>query len=201
MRQVIFVTDGDLSAKGVLEWLAPQMDCYCICASSGNPSTIDEQQLLKAIQEAPDVPILVMFDDCGCLNEGPGERNMRFLANHPDIQVLGALAVAAQTHAWEWTHVDVSVDRFGHLTAYGVDKEGLADLEVGRINGDTVSVLDDLQLPIVVGIGDIGKMARFDDVGRGAPVTRQAISLILERSGLNAEGGKEKNVQYKPDRK
>ncbi|WP_054711631.1 stage V sporulation protein AE [Bacillus sp. JCM 19041] len=183
MRKVIFITDGDLAAKKVLECLAVELNCRVIGASYGNPTTINAEVLASFVLAAPDVPILVMFDDCGIRDYGPGENAMRYLASHPEIEVIGAVAVASQTHAKEWTHVDVSIDRFGHRTAYGVDKEGLPDLEIGRINGDTVSVLDQLNLPCVVGIGDIGKMARFDDVKRGAPVTRKALEYILERSG------------------
>lgn len=158
MRKVIFITDGDLAAKKVLECLAVELNCRVIGASYGNPTTINAEVLASFVLAAPDVPILVMFDDCGIRDYGPGENAMRYLASHPEIEVIGAVAVASQTHAKEWTHVDVSIDRFGHRTAYGVDKEGLPDLEIGRINGDTVSVLDQLNLPCVVGIGDIGKM-------------------------------------------
>jgi stage V sporulation protein AE len=182
-RKVIFVTDGDLAAKKVLEFLSAELGCRCISASSGNPSMLAGEQLATLILSAPDVPILVMFDDCGWRDNGPGEEAMRYLAGHDQIDIIGAVAVASKTHAKEWAHVDVSVDRTGELTGYGVDKEGVPDLETGRIYGDTVSILDELQIPYIVGIGDIGKMARFDDVKRGAPVTRQALEMILERSG------------------
>lgn len=33
-------------------------------------------------------------------------------------------------------------------------------METGRINGDTVYCLDQLDVPIIVGIGDIGKMSK-----------------------------------------
>ncbi|GAF12100.1 LOW QUALITY PROTEIN: stage V sporulation protein AE [Bacillus sp. JCM 19046] len=183
MHQVIFVTDGDLATKKVLELVASELDCRVISASYGNPSTIDKEELAACILRALDVPILIMFDDCGIREKGPGEEAMTFLAHHNEINVIGAVAVASQTHAREWTHVDLCIDRFGERTAYGVDKEGLQELEIGRINGDTVSILDELNIPFVVGIGDIGKMARFDDVKRGAPITKKAIASILERSG------------------
>ncbi|UTR08078.1 stage V sporulation protein AE [Alkalihalobacillus sp. LMS6] len=184
MKTVIFVTDGDLASKKALEHIAKELNCQVISASYGNPTVIEPQELVDLIhQQKDEVPILVMFDDCGIRDMGFGEEAMQYIAKQQTINVIGAVAVASQTHAKEWTHVDVSVDRFGHLSQYGVDKEGLFDLEIGRINGDTVSILDDLKLPIVVGVGDIGKMARFDDVKRGAPITKKAIELILERSG------------------
>ncbi|HEU5140908.1 MAG TPA: stage V sporulation protein AE, partial [Bacillales bacterium] len=53
------------------------------------------------------------------------------------------------------------------------------------MDGDTVYVLDDLNLPIVVGVGDIGKMDNQDTVEKGCPITRQAVELVLERSTQN----------------
>ena len=65
--------------------------------------------------------------------------------------------------------VHVSIDREGELTEYGVDKHGLPEMEPHKMSGDTVYCLDSLQLPIVVGIGDIGKMGRKDDLSKGSP--------------------------------
>ena len=53
------------------------------------------------------------------------------------------------------------------------------------MNGDTVYCLDQLDVPIIVGIGDIGKMNRKDDVEKGSPITMKAVELILERSGYH----------------
>jgi stage V sporulation protein AE len=110
---------------------------------------------------------------------------LKYVAGHQDIEVLGVIAVASKTHQTEWAKVDVSIDRFGELTEYGVDKGGLKDLEVGRISGDTVYCLDQIDVPIIVGIGDIGKMARKDSVKNGCPITMKAVELILERSGYH----------------
>ncbi len=59
------------------------------------------------------------------------------MATHKQIDVLGILAVASNTHHWEWARVDVSVDRNGNLTEYGVDKFGLPDGEIGIISSTT----------------------------------------------------------------
>lgn len=182
-RKVIFITDGDKAARNAVEYVAREIGGRCISRSAGNPSTIDEEQLISYILQTPYDPVLVMFDDCGYRENGPGENAMQAVANHPNIEVIGAIAVASSTHSSEWTDVSVSIDRFGYLTEFGVDKEGLPDLERGRINGDTVYVLDQLNIPIIIGIGDIGKMAGWDAVEKGAPITRQAIEIILERSG------------------
>ncbi|WP_314728243.1 stage V sporulation protein AE [Bacillus sp. Marseille-Q3570] len=185
-KRVIMITDGDLYALKAVEQVAKDIGGRCISQSWGNPTRITGEELVTMILSTPYDPVLVMFDDCGYRGEGPGERAMREVANHPGIEVLGAIAVASKTHLAEWTHVDVSIDRFGELSAYGVDKSGLPDMEFGRLDGDTVYVLDELDLPFIVGIGDIGKMYGVDTAERGAPITRQAVQLILERSAQNA---------------
>ena len=60
------------------------------------------------------------------------KRLLKYVATHKQIDVLGILAVASNTHHWEWARVDVSVDRNGNLTEYGVDKFGLPDGEIGE---------------------------------------------------------------------
>lgn len=182
-RSVIIVTDGDEAARKVLEHVAAEIGGRCISKSAGNPTKLTGEELISLILKAKSDPVLVMFDDCGQREDGPGESAMKKVASHPGIHVVGAIAVASVTHAKEWTNVDVSIDRYGRLSEYGVDKEGLIDLERGRIHGDTVYCLEELKLPVILGIGDIGKMAGQDKVERGAPITRKAIELILERSG------------------
>ncbi|WP_078428577.1 stage V sporulation protein AE [Alkalihalobacterium alkalinitrilicum] len=186
-RQVILITDGDESAKKAVQHVAKEIGGRCISSSAGNPSTLTGDEIVKLIGQTPYDPILVMFDDCGYKMEGPGEQAMKYVVNHPNVEVIGAIAVASHTHFAEWTKVDVSIDRFGKLTEFGVDKNGLPDLEIGRIDGDTVYILDELKIPIVVGVGDIGKMGGFDTVERGAPITRKAVEIILERRGWKHE--------------
>lgn len=135
-----------------------------------------------------------MFDDSGIIGVGPGESALMTVAQDPDIDVLGVIAVASRSRKEEWTKVDVCIDRDGELTANGVDKYGLQEFENGRLYGDTVYCLDRLDIPIIVGIGDIGKMAGKDDVSKGSPITKQAIELILERSGYHDNRGKRKNT-------
>ncbi|WP_088102317.1 stage V sporulation protein AE [Halalkalibacter urbisdiaboli] len=184
-RRVILITDGDESACKAVEQAAKEIGGRCITQSWGNPTVLTGEEIVSHIQKTPHDPVLVMFDDCGFRNEGPGEAAMRYVATHPEIDVLGAIAVASATHSSEWTKVDISLDRYGHLTEFGVDKDGLADLEIGRINGDTVYVLDELNIPVIVGVGDIGKMAGLDTVEKGAPITKKAVEIILERSGYH----------------
>ncbi|MGN1401235.1 MAG: stage V sporulation protein AE [Bacillus sp. (in: firmicutes)] len=183
-RKVILLTDGDEYAKKAVETVAKEIGARCISLSSGNPTCITGPRLIKLIKQAKHDPVLVMVDDSGYIGEGLGEKVMQYIVKHPDIEVLGVIAVASKTKKNEWTRVDVCIDRDGNLTPYGVDKHGVPELEIGRINGDTVYSLDYLHIPIVVGVGDIGKMAKKDHFSVGAPITKQAVELILERSGF-----------------
>ncbi|GGB51529.1 stage V sporulation protein AE [Fictibacillus barbaricus] len=191
-KRVIFITDGDLYALRVVEHAAKEIGGRCISQSWGNPSKKSGEELVEMIRKTPHDPVLVMFDDCGFKGEGPGEHAMRYIHKQDDIDVIGAVAVASKTHFAEWTKVHCSMDRYGELTEFGIDKSGIPDLETGRINGDTVYILDELNLPFVVGIGDIGKMAGFDSVEKGAPITVKAIKLILERSDFNESNKRER---------
>ena len=186
-RKVIMITDGDKYAKKAIELVARQVGGRCISMSQGNPSHLSGEELVRLIQKAKSDPVLVMFDDSGYVGEGAGERAMRIVANDPTIEVLGIIAVASKTRSAEWTRVDVSIDRFGNLTSKGVDKFGMEEMETGKIIGDTVYCIDELDVPIVVGIGDIGKMARVDDYRKGSPVTKLAVEIILERSRYRDE--------------
>jgi stage V sporulation protein AE len=191
-KRVIFITDGDLYALRVVEHAASMIGGRCISQSWGNPSKKSGEVLVEMIRNTPHDPVLVMFDDCGFRGEGPGEHAMRYIHKQNDIDVIGAVAVASKTHFAEWTKVHCSIDRYGELTEFGIDKSGLPDLETGRINGDTVYILDELNLPFVIGIGDIGKMSGFDSVEKGAPITVKAIKLILERSDFNESNKRER---------
>ncbi|MFC4617861.1 stage V sporulation protein AE [Camelliibacillus cellulosilyticus] len=189
MRRVILVTDGDQFARQAVEAAAKGLHCRLISRSEGNPTPLTGEEIVDLIKSTPYDPVLVLFDDCGYNGEGPGERALEYVVRHPDIQALGAIAVASNSGYREWSRIDVSIDQNGELTPYGVDKDGIPDLEIGRIIGDTVSILDQLQVPIIVGVGDIGKIGGADDPAKGAPITKKAIEWILERSGY--DGGVE----------
>ena len=185
-RKVILITDGDEYAKRAIECVAKEYGGRCISSSKGNPSVLSGPEVVKLIKRAKYDPVFVMFDDSGFIGEGAGERSLKYVANHPDVEVLGIIAVASKTRQAEWTRVDVCIDKFGELTPYGVDKFGVPEMDVGRLTGDTVYCLDELVVPVIVGIGDIGKMAKRDHYSQGAPITRKAVKIILERSGYHA---------------
>ncbi|MCY8855884.1 stage V sporulation protein AE [Bacillus atrophaeus] len=184
-RKVILVTDGDIYAAKTIEYAAAQVGGRCISHSKGNPSVRSGAELVKMIHSAPYDPVFVMFDDSGLQGEGPGETALKYVASHPSIEVLGVIAVASKTHQAEWTKVDVSIDRDGELTEFGVDKIGMREFDEHRMSGDTVYCLDKLDVPLIVGIGDIGKMGRKDDISKGSPITMKAVEYILERSGYH----------------
>ncbi|RAL26504.1 stage V sporulation protein AE [Thermoflavimicrobium daqui] len=179
-RKVILVTDGDQIAKETLEEVARQIGGRCISLSSGNPTPLSGDTLVALIKQAVHDPVIVMFDDCGNDKEGHGEKALRYVATHPEIQVLGVLAVASDCMKGLGTPIHMSVDSNGNVVSYCVNKRGEVERErPRRIYGDTVEVLNRIQVPVVIGIGDIGKMKRKDLTRYGAPITTKAVQLIL----------------------
>lgn len=187
--RVILITDGDSVAQKVVEELANDLNLRCISASAGNPTPISGEKIVQLLKTVPRDPVLVMFDDKGLPEKGYGEFALEFVANHPDVEVIGAVAVASNTFDTDGAQADACIERDGHLTHSSINKNGekcscggSADKPIVR--GDTVDVLDECDIPVVIGVGDIGKMKRQDDICRGAPVTRRAIEEILKRNGL-----------------
>lgn len=182
-RKVILVTDGDRIAKGAVEVAARNIGARCISCSAGNPTLLTGEELVHQIKNAPRDPVVVMLDDRGFHGPGRGEKAMTYLAGHPDIQVLGVLAVASNTEEVCGCEVDLSVSREGRMIRGPVDKYGRP--KENLLEGDTVEVIDSLNIPLVVGIGDVGKMDGADEAEKGAPLTTRALKTILDRSGLN----------------
>ncbi|MDF2502194.1 MAG: hypothetical protein K0Q77_2908 [Anaerosporomusa subterranea] len=196
--RVILITDGDSNACQVIELLAAEMGLRCISASAGNPTPISGEEIIALLKQTPNNPVLVMFDDRGNPGKGKGESVMEQVASHPDVTVLGALAVASGTDGAGGASVDFSINRWGEIEPYAVDKYGQVYKQGSRsiIHGDTLSILDSLQVPIVIGIGDIGKMGQADSVEYGAPITRKAITEILKRSEVLNDSRTENRQRY-----
>lgn len=183
---IIVVTDGDQVAKKTVETAAYNIGARTISASAGNPTPLNGEQLVFLIKQAAHEPVVVMLDDKGKLGMGRGESVLAYLSRHPDIRILGALAVASNTEFTHGVHVDLSVDCHGDLVAGPVDKLGEECGCTGELLcGDTVEVLDELNIPIVIGIGDVGKMNYADDYAFGAPLTTKALREIIKRSGYD----------------
>lgn len=179
-RKVILVTDGDMIAKEAVEAAARNIGARCISRSAGNPTTKSGEELVEMIKTTPKDPVVVMLDDRGYNGTGRGEEAMAYIAGHPEIEVLGVLAVASNTAKVCGCEVDLSVSRDGEIIDKPVDKLGRPGANL--LKGDTVEILDSLDIPLVVGIGDIGKMDGADDVEKGAPLTTRALKTILEKS-------------------
>ncbi|MFZ5649796.1 MAG: stage V sporulation protein AE [Bacillota bacterium] len=189
-RKVILVTDGDMAAKRAVEAAAAKIGARCISCSAGNPTRLSGEQLVTLIKKTPHDPVVVMLDDKGYHGQGKGERALEHLATHPEIEVLGVLAVASNTELTGAVDVDCSVTSSGQISPMAVNKSGDVKNELTTsLAGDTVEVLDRLNIPVIVGIGDIGKMYGADDPERGAPVTTKALKEILNRSGYDGCGG------------
>lgn len=180
-KQVILITDGDHVAQHVVEEAARRIGGRCISASGGNPTEIDAPSLIELIHEAEGEPVLVMVDDAGTRRKGPGEKLIERLAEEDSIEVLGVLAVASHTEKVEGVPVVASVDRNGELIYGPVDKDGVPEQSSHqKVEGDTVDVLNTLQIPIVIGIGDLGKQ---DHADQHADITVRAIQEIINRAG------------------
>ncbi|SDF25475.1 stage V sporulation protein AE [Sporolituus thermophilus DSM 23256] len=184
--RVILVTDGDRCAQHVVESIAGELGLRCISASAGNPTPISGEEIVRLIKQVPYDPVLVMFDDRGRRDKGQGEQAMEYVANHPDIEVLGAVAVASNTTGINGVEADACISGNGEVVEASVNKYGeVTEGDKPVINGDTVDVLNEVEVPVIIGIGDIGKMDKADSVSRGAPITRKAIEEILKRSGVS----------------
>jgi len=108
------------------------------------------------------------------------------VVKHPDVNVIGAVAVASNTSGTEGIKVDESVTKDSAIVQGPVDKQGHPEKEGNRfLEGDTVDVLSQLDIPVVIGTGDTGKMEFADDWARGAPITTKALLEIINRSEYN----------------
>ncbi|TCL69339.1 stage V sporulation protein AE [Hydrogenispora ethanolica] len=182
-RKVIVITDGDRVAKKVVEKVAQNVGGRAISLSGGNPTPVTGNDIAEAVQETPYDPVLVMVDDCGSREKASGEEALEALAKHPAIEILGVIAVASNTARVEGVPVDLSVTREGKIVSVPVDKDGNPEPEGHvKVEGDTVDVINRLQIPIVIGIGDLGKMDDADLEEDGARITTIAVQEVLKRS-------------------
>ena len=181
-RKVVLITDGDSVAQNSIEIVAQKIGGRCISLSGGNPTPLDGPEIVELIKQAACDPVLVMVDDRGKTSQGRGEEVLKYIAQHPDMEVLGVVAVASNTHNTKGAPVDFSVTKEGRIIDSPVDKNGNAEKHTKYLKGDTVDVLRKLNIPVVVGVGDIGKQDGAD--GYQAPITTAAVEEILRRGGF-----------------
>lgn len=183
-KRVIVVTDGDCIAGAAVETATQKINGRCISLSGQRKSGsgyLEPEDLVALVNSAPSDPVVVMVDDEGAAREGRGERILRHLATHPEIRLLGVVAVAS--NGGDEVRVDASVARDGEVVSGPVTKEGIPQ-GAGWLRGDTLGVLQDIDVPVVIGLGDPGKMDFADDASRGAPVTTKALQMVLAHHGL-----------------
>lgn len=178
-REVIVVTDGDHFAKRALEIAAKQLPAHVISQTEGNPTKLSGVEIVQLIRDAEMDPVIVMLDDNGNGNEARGEQALQVLLSHPDIQIIGALAVASNTSLVRGVPIDFSIDCNGQRVETGVNKDG-KPIPRHLVYGDTVDALRKLTVPVIVGIGDIGKMGGRDAPEHASPITTAALRALME---------------------
>ncbi len=181
--RVIIVTDGDRVAQGAVEQAARNVGGCTISLSAGSPTPLSGEELVELVKQAQRDPVLVMVDDRGSRRKGAGEAALEHLARSREVDLLGVVAVASNTEKVMGVPVTHSVDAAGRLVEGPVDKEGQPE-PAGheRVEGDTVDVLNQLDVPVVIGLGDPGKMNRWDRSSRGAALTTKAVQTVLDLS-------------------
>ena len=181
-RKVIIITDGDNIARQAAETAAAQVGGRCISRSAGNPTPIDGEKIIDMIKQSPTDPVVVMVDDRGKPGPGEGEAVINSLAKSKDIEIMGIIAVASNTRDVEGVKVDCSVDSSLDVISGPVDKTGNPS-ENSVVYGDTLDILNNVEVPIIIGVGDPGKMDGRDDCVLGAPVLTKALRVIMGQAG------------------
>lgn len=180
-RRVIIVTDGDEMAQKAVEKATSNIGGCTISYSAGNPTPLMPSEVLDMIKDADHDPVVVMVDDCGESGIGKGEKIIKAIADDPGIEIMGVVAVASNTFDGEGIDVDFSVNEAGEIVENAVDKYGVEKTDK-TVKGDTLSILKTLNVPVIVGMGDCGKMNYKDSIDMGAPVTTKAFREIIKRS-------------------
>ncbi|SCG83581.1 stage V sporulation protein AE [Proteiniborus sp. DW1] len=183
-RKIILVTDGDEVAQKAVERATMNIGGRCISRSAGNPTPISGEEIAKLIESALYDPVVVMVDDIGDPNLGKGEQALAHLLTNPNIEVLGVIAVASNTEGVKGIEVDFSIDHTGKIVENAVDKNGF-ETDTKILYGDTVDILNSFSVPLIIGIGDIGKIFGVDRYTNGAPLITKALKEIVNRSIIN----------------
>lgn len=179
-RNVILVTDGDDVARKAVEKAASNIGGRCISRSAGNPTMLSGKEIVEYIKQAKHDPVVVMVDDMGNTHTGFGEEAMDYIINSEDVNVLGVVAVASNTNGVKGIKADYCIDYKGRITKNPVDKNGKVLKRQKAIMGDTVDILNYEKVPIIIGIGDPGKMDGYDAVEIGAPIITKALQEIIK---------------------
>lgn len=183
--RVILVTDGDQIARAALETAAQRVGARVISRSAGNPTALTGDAICHLIQSAAHDPVIVMLDDNGVGGKGRGEAAMEVLMKSHTLRIIGVLAVASNTQHTRGAKIDFSIDCHGRIVDSGVNKHGFRFRSKRKmVYGDTVDILRKYHDPLLIGIGDIGKMKGRDDVNNFCPITTEALKIIIELDPL-----------------
>ncbi|MFA5524610.1 MAG: stage V sporulation protein AE [Tissierellales bacterium] len=183
-RKLILVTDGDEVARKAVERATMNIGGRCISRSAGNPTPISGIEIASLIKTALHDPVVVMVDDIGNPNFGKGEQALSYLLNNSNLEILGVIAVASNTEGVQGIEVDFSIDHKGKIVKNAVDKNGF-ETDSKILYGDTVDVLNSFSLPLIIGIGDIGKIFGVDRYTNGAPLITKALKEIINKNKEN----------------
>ncbi|MGM0472223.1 MAG: stage V sporulation protein AE [Bacillota bacterium] len=185
-KKAILITDGDQTAAQAVECVGKNLGLRTISASAGTPTACKSQELVELIKDAESEVALVMFDDQGNQHKGLGEEALEGVLASDEIEILGVVAVASHTKEVVGIQPDFSISQEGEVVTQPVDKDGSPeDKQHLYLEGDTVDVINQFEVPLIVGVGDIGKMNQQDGVKHGCPVTTKAVQEILTRSGAD----------------
>ncbi len=191
-RRVILVTDGDPIARVALQSVATRLGLRLISKSGGNPTPITGSQIVELTLAAAHDPVIVMLDDNGTWGQGSGEQALKQIVLDKRVRVIGVLAVASHTRFVRGVKVDFSIDFRGKIIDAAVNKDGMRLASKKKlIYGDTVDILRRLNVPVVMGIGDIGKMKGWDALDRKCPVTTAAIEWMIHLDGRRLDRSSE----------
>lgn len=179
-KKVILITDGDIIAKGAVEKAAYNIKGRSISRSSGNPTPIGSEEIIEHVKSTPYDPVLIMVDDIGNPGYGKGEKVLNDILESKEVKVLGIIAVASNTEGVSGVKVDFSIDYLGNIVENAVNKDGV-ETDTKILYGDTVDIVNKYKIPLVVGIGDIGKMNGYDNNTIGSPILTKAVTEILKR--------------------
>ena len=182
-RNVILVTDGDRCAQKAVETAARNIGGRCISRSAGNPTPLTGKEIIEYVKDAKYDPVVIMVDDKGNVHMGPGEQAMEYILGSEEVNVLGIIAVASNTTGVRGIKVDMSIDRECNTIYKAVNKYGISK-DDKIVKGDTVDVLNRVEKPLTVGVGDPGKMDGYDNIEIGAPVVTKAMEEILKHNNI-----------------
>lgn len=183
-RKIILITDGDIVAKKAVEQAARNIGGRCISRSAGNPTPISGEEIAKLVFEAKYEPILVMVDDIGNPETGDGEKALAYLLTHSEIEVMGVVAVASNTEKVKGIEVNYSIDYSGEVVNNAVDKNGY-ETDTKILYGDTVDILNSFSVPLIIGIGDIGKINGIKQHIKGVTIITKALQEIINSISKN----------------